>query len=180
MEVRLFRNWWLMTLKGLLAFGFGLIVIIMHYPLIKSSLALSFGLLVIISGIMIITGSFLHKKINPRWVWWLIEGIIDIIIGAFFVFAPTVAKAFFLYFLAIWAFALGIIQIITAMKMISYLDRWWTLLLMGVLSIIFALVFFLNPLYTLFRMSFIVGISCIAFGIILILNSRILRNIYLQ
>lgn len=169
-----------MTLKGLLAFGFGLIVSIRHYPLIRSSLAVSFGFLVIISGFLIITGSFLHKKHNPRWQWWLIEGSIDILIGAIFVFAPSIAKAFFLYFLSFWAFALGVIQIITAIKMTDYLESWWTLMFMGVLSIVFAVVFFLNPFYTVFRLSLIVGVSCMAFGIILILNSRILRNIYLQ
>jgi uncharacterized membrane protein HdeD (DUF308 family) len=179
MEIRLFRNWWLMTLKGLLAVGFGLIVIIRQYPLIKSSLAISFGIVVILSGAMIITGAFLHRRDNPRWFWWLIEGIIDLLIGAFFVFSPSVAKAFFMYFLALWAFALGVLQIITAMKMINYIERWWILLSTGILSIFLALIFFLNPFYTMFRLSFLVGLSCLVFGGILIFNSRILRNIYL-
>ena len=168
-----------MTLKGLLALGFGLIVIVLKYPLIKSSLAFSFGLIVLASGIMIITGAFLHKKINPRWRWWLIEGIIDILIGAFFVFSPHLAKAFFLYFLALWAFAIGVLQIITSLRMTNYLERWWTMLTTGVFSIFFAILFFLNPFYTLFRLSFIVGVSCIVFGLILVFNSRILRDIYL-
>ena len=179
MEIRLFKNWWLMTLKGLLAIGFGLVMLIRKYPLMKSSLAISFGIIILASGAMIITGAFLHKRINPRWNWWLFEGIIDIVIGTFFVFSPNLAKAFFLYFLSIWAFAIGIIQIITAFRMITYLERWWSMLLTGILSILFAFLFFLNPLYTLMRVSVVVGLSCMIFGIILILNSRILRNIYL-
>ncbi len=168
-----------MTLKGLLAIGFGLVVLIKQFPFIKSSEAITFGIIVMGSGIMIITGAFLHKKINPRWKWWLVEGIIDLAIGAFFVFSPKMAKAFFLYFLALWAFAIGIIQIITSIRMITYLERWWTMMITGILSILFAILFFLNPLYTLFKISFIVGISCVIFGLILIFNSRILRNIYL-
>ena len=53
------------------------------------------------------------------------------------------------------------------------------MMITGILSILFAILFFLNPLYTLFKISFIVGISCVIFGMILLFNSRILRNIYL-
>lgn len=168
-----------MTLKGLLACGFGLMVIIRHDLSIKSSIAISFGILVVASGIMIISGAFLHKKINPRWRWWLVEGVFDILVGIFFVFSPNLAKAFFLYFLAIWAFAIGVIQIITSLRMTAYLDRWWTMMSTGIISILFAVFFFLNPLYNFFGISFIVGISCMLFGLILMFNSKILRNIYL-
>ena len=46
-----------MTLKGLLAIGFGLVVLIRQYPLIKSSVAISFGILVLFSGGMIVAGA---------------------------------------------------------------------------------------------------------------------------
>lgn len=179
MKIRLFKNWWLMTLKGLLAFGYGLIIFLIANSIIKKDLVLTFGILVIASGMMIITGAFLHKKINPRWKWWLVEGAIDIIIGILFIKIPDQARAFFLGFLALWAAAIGIIQIITSVRMITYLDRWWTLLITGILSIIFAILFFLNPLYTLVDKNITVGLSCMIFGLILISNSRLLRNIYL-
>ena len=107
------------------------------------------------------------------------EGIIDIIIGLLFIWIPDQARAFFLYFLALWAFAIGVIQIITSIRMITYLERWWVMLLTGVLSILFAVLFFLNPLYTLLDVNVTVGLSCTNFGLILMFNSRTLRNIYL-
>ena len=179
MQIRLFKNWWLMTLKGVLAIGFGIVALIRQYPLIKSSLAISFGMLVLASGIMIITGAFLHKKINPRWIWWLVEGILDLLIGAFFVFQPELAKAFFLFFLALWACIIGIIQILTSFRMISYMGRWWVMLITGVFSILFAILIFINPFYAKYNLISIIGVACIIFGLIMVFLSRTLRDIYL-
>jgi uncharacterized membrane protein HdeD (DUF308 family) len=179
MEIRLFKNWWLLTIKGLMAVGFGLFVMVRQYPLVRSSLAVSFGILVVVSGILIITGGFLHKKTNPRWRLWLLEGIIDIIIGAFFIFKPQLAKAFFLFFMAIWAFAMGLLQILTSFRMISYMERWWSMLITGIFSILFAILAFINPFYAKYNLSLIIGVACLIFGLILVYNSRILRNIYL-
>jgi len=167
-----------MTLKGLLAIGFGLVVLIRQYPLIKSSMAISFGILVMASGTMIITGTFLQKKTNPKWRWWLIEGAIDILVGAFFVFKPQLAKAFFLFFLALWAFIIGIIQVLTSLRMINYMDKWWSLLVTGVFSILFAILIFINPFYARYNLGSIIGVSCIVFGLLMTYSSRILRNIY--
>lgn len=181
MQIRLFKNWWLMTIKGILAIGFGIMMLVRKNPMIKSSLAISFGILVIISGMLIITGALLHRKFNPRWRWWLIEGLIDLLIGGIFVVQHKHAKAFFLYFLAIWAFITAFIQIVTSFRMINYMDRWWSMLLTGIFSLLFAILIFFNPFYTKYNMamSVIIGISCIIFGLIMVYLSRILRDIYL-
>ena len=168
-----------MTLKGLLAIGFGLVVLIRHYPLIKKSLAISFGIIVLASGAMIISGAFLQKRSNPRWRWWLIEGIIDILIGAFFVFRPQYAKAFFLYFLALWACVIGVIQVTTSFRMTNYMKNWWSMLGTGIFSILFAVLVFINPFYTSYSLGTIIGVSCVVFGLLMAYTSRILREIYL-
>lgn len=181
MQIRLFKNWWLMTIKGILAIGFGIVMLIRNNPMIKSSIAISFGVLVIVSGLLIIIGAFLHRKMSPRWRSWLIEGLIDIIIGAIFVTQHDSAKAFFLYFLALWAFITAFIQIITSFRMINYMERWWTMLLTGVFSLLFAILIFFDPFYTKYNMAMntIIGISCIIFGLIMVYQSRIFRDIYL-
>ena len=179
MQIRLFKNWWLMSIKGILAIGFGIMMLIRKNPMIKSSLAISFGVLVVVSGLLIITGAFLHRKISPRWRSWLIEGLLDIIIGTIFVIKPQLAKAFFLYFLAIWAFITAFIQIITSFRMINYMERWWTFLITGIFCILFAILIFINPFYAKYNLSAIIGLSCIVFGMLLVYLSRILRDIYL-
>jgi uncharacterized membrane protein HdeD (DUF308 family) len=179
MQIRLFKNWWLMTIKGFLAIGFGIVMLVRKNPMIKSSLALSFGMLVIISGLLIITGAFLHRRINPRWRAWFIEGLIDLTIGAIFVVKPQLAKAFFLYFLAIWAFFTAFIQIVTSFRMINYMERWWLMLITGVFSVLFAILIFINPFYAKLNLGLIIGLSCIIFGVIMVYQSRVFRDIYL-
>jgi uncharacterized membrane protein HdeD (DUF308 family) len=168
-----------MTIKGILAIGFGIVMLVRKNPMIKSSLAVSFGTLVIISGLLIIVGAFLHRKNSPRWRSWLIEGLIDLIIGAIFVIKPQLAKAFFLYFLALWAFITAFIQIITSFRMINYMNRWWTMLITGIFSLVFAILIFINPFYAKYTLGIIIGISCIIFGMIMVYLSRVLRDIYL-
>ncbi len=168
-----------MTLKGLLAIGFGIVVLIKQYPLIKKSLAVSFGVIVLASGAMIIVGAYLQKHSNPRWRWWLIEGVIDIIIGAFFVFKPQYAKAFFLFFLALWACIIGIIQVMTSFRMINYMRNWWSMLGTGIFSILFAILIFINPFYANYSLGSVIGVSCVVFGLLMAYTSRILREIYL-
>lgn len=179
MQIRLFKNWWLMTIKGVLAIGFGIIMLMRNKPMIKSSIAISFGILVVVSGLLIITGAFLHRKINPRWRAWFMEGLIDILIGAVFIFKPQLAKAFFLYFLALWSFFTAFIQIVTSFRMINYMDRWWTMLITGIFSLIFAVLIFINPFYARYNLGLIIGFACIIFGIIMVYQSRVFRDIYL-
>jgi uncharacterized membrane protein HdeD (DUF308 family) len=179
MEIRLFKNWWLMTAKGILAVGFGLYILLFQYIMFTTFLAKIFGTILIISGLLIITGSFLHKKTNPRWVWWFIEGIVDLAIGAVFLFKPQWAKAFILGIMAFWACMIGILQIITAFRMNTYMTNWWNLLVGGIFSILFAILIFINPFYGTFTIVKIVGIAAIVFGLMVIYMSRTLKEVYL-
>lgn len=179
MEIRLFRNWWLMSIKGFLAIGFGIVMLILRFSLIRSSVAQIFGILLLLSGILIITGGISNIRSNPRWRWWLFEGLVDVIIGAVFIFETDIAKAFFLYFMAIWAFSTGIIGILTSFRMRIYMDRWWLLLYAGIFSILFAFLVFINPFYAKYNLGTTIGIACIIFGLIMFYVSRVLRNIYL-
>jgi uncharacterized membrane protein HdeD (DUF308 family) len=180
MEIRLFKNWWLMTVKGILAVGFGLyIIVIFKYSIVTTFLAKIFGFIMLISGLLINTGAVLHKKTNPRWIWWLVEGIVDIVIGALFLFKPQWAKAFILAIMAFWACIIGLIQIITAIRMKGYMNNWWSLLLTGIFSILFAVLIFINPLYGKYTIVTVVGLAAIIFGLIMIYLSKTLKDVYL-
>lgn len=179
MEIRLFKNWWLLTIKGILAIGFGLYILLFQYSIITTLLAKVFGIIIIVSGTLIGIGAFLHKKSNPRWVWWFIEGIIDISIGAVFVFKPQWAKAFILGIMSIWACLIGILQIITAIRMNTYMVNWWSLLIGGIFSILFAILIFINPFYGTFTIVTIVGAAAIIFGLMLVYMSKTLKEVYL-
>ena len=180
MEIKLFRNWWLMTLKGVLAIGYGVYILISQFTLVTTLLAKIFGIIILLSGILIIVGSFLHKRSNPRWAWWLIEGIVDITIGLFFVFKPQWAKAFILAIMAFWACIIGLIQIITALRLKIYMHNWWTLVFTGVCSILVAVTIFINPFVEQMTKISVVAIASIVFGLIMTYLSHMLKDIYLK
>jgi uncharacterized membrane protein HdeD (DUF308 family) len=179
MQIRLFKNWWLMTLKGALAIGFGIVVLIFQFPFVKRTLTISFGFLVIASGLLILTGAILHKKSNPRWAWWLGEALVDLVLGTFFVIKPQWAGAFFLFFLAIWAFMTGVIQVVTSIRLKMYMENWWILILTGFFSILFAILIFINPFVGSVNVTTTIGIFPIVFGVILVYISRTLKDAYL-
>ncbi len=167
-----------MTLKGALAIGFGIVVLIFQFPFVKRSLTISFGILFIASGLLILTGAVTHKRSSPRWAWWLGEAFVDLAIGTFFVIRPQWAGAFFLFFLALWAFMTGIIQVFTSLRLKIYMDNWWVLISTGLFSILFAVLIFINP-FVSFNVVTLIGCSTILFGIILVYISRTLKDVYL-
>jgi uncharacterized membrane protein HdeD (DUF308 family) len=79
----------------------------------------------------------------------------------------------------LWAFIIGVIQILTSFRMINYMENWWTMLFTGVFSILFAILVFINPFYAQYNLSSIIGVACIIFGLSMVYTSRTLRDIYL-
>jgi uncharacterized membrane protein HdeD (DUF308 family) len=128
--------------------------------------------------LLILAGAILHIKTSSRWGWWLGEAFIDLAIGTFFVIRPLWAGAAFLIFLALWAFTTGIIQVFTSLRLKSYMDNWWVLVLTGLFSILFSVLIFINP-FVSFNIVTLIGCSTILFGMILVYISRTLKDVYL-
>lgn len=176
METKLFKNWWLLTVKGLLAIIFGIFAISMPGTTLVT-LMIYFGIVILIGGILLIMGSVSHKKNNKKWQNWMFEGALDIIIGLVIIFFPKFSIDVFIIILAIWAITVGFSQLFNAMNTHQGTKSKWLMLLNALIVIIFAIVLFINPFEGAVVVTYLVGIFAIIFGLFITLFSIQLKGL---
>jgi uncharacterized membrane protein HdeD (DUF308 family) len=71
-----------------------------------------------------------------RRTWWalVLRGLLGIAVGVVILWRPLESVAAFALFIAIWALFSGIVQMVHAFDLRSLLDRWWLLLVSGLVS----------------------------------------------
>lgn len=74
-----------------------------------------------------------------RRTWWalVLRGLLAIAIGAVILWRPAESVAAFALFIAIWALFNGIVQIVHSFDLRPVLERWWVLLVGGLVSVAF-------------------------------------------
>src|SRR2546421_7442308 len=139
------RHWWIPVLRGVAAIIFGVIAFT-HPVMAAATLVLFFGAWVLIDGIFRIIGALGHRDSDPDWGFNLIIGILGVIVGLLTFHAPAITALALVIYIAAWALMIGATEIALAIKMRREIKGRWFLILMGLASIIFAGLLFLNPL----------------------------------
>ncbi len=176
MAANIYKNWWLLTLKGILAIIFGIFATFVP-GVTLITLMIYFGLFIILAGIFLIIGSISHKKNNKKWGMWMFEGILDIIIGLVVVFYPKLSLDIFIIILAIWAISVGFTQLFSALNTKHIQSAKWLMLINAIIVIVFAIVLFIRPFETATAMTYIVGVFALLFGVFITVYSFKLKNI---
>ena len=65
MEKKLFKNWWLLTIKGLIAILFGIILVSVPEESLKFMVRW-FGIIVALGGVFLIIGAYTHREHNRK------------------------------------------------------------------------------------------------------------------
>lgn len=169
------RNWWLVALRGLIAFLFGLALLIWPGPGLIVLVAL-FGAYALVDGIFAVVSSLTHRTTNPNWWVVLLEGIAGIVIGVLTFFWPGMTAFALLYLIAAWAVITGVLEIIAAVHLRKEIDNEWLLGISGVLSIIFGLFAFFYPGAGALSIVLIIGAYAVVFGILLMILGFRLRG----
>ena len=158
---------WIITLKGLLALIFGLIVL--FYPgLTLAGLIRVFGFMLLIAGEIFILGALFHTRTNFNWGPWLVEGAIDIIIGLVIIIFPIFAIKTCMLLIAIWAILMGLLRFYLAGKFNS---KKALLIFNGIITIIFGNLVLIIPFTMLGAFMILIGFWAIMFGISVIVRS---------
>jgi len=174
--MKLFKNWWLITIKGVFSIIFGILALMLPKTAVLTILTY-FGLVILISGLFIVIGAFSYRKDTPNWSWWLVEGGFDMLVGGLIVIHPLVTAEIFVFVLAIWVVVIGIIQIISAVNLKGIMQNWWILLFSGVLSLFLGLLILTHPLRGTLTLVSSMGLFIIIFGILLLVISGKLKNL---
>ncbi len=170
---KLFKNRWLLSIKGILSFFFG--VFALSLPDITFVLLVIYlGLLLVVTGSFLIFGALTHIKHNKYRKLWFFEGIIDILIGLLITFYPGISMAILMVLLAIWIAFTGFMQIINWVKIKKHK---WLWIFNGMMAFLMWVGLFLFPWLWATILVYILGSFAIVFGVVLTFVSFKLKNL---
>jgi uncharacterized membrane protein HdeD (DUF308 family) len=169
------KNWGWIALRGAAAVIFG--VLAFAWP-VKAVvvLVLFFGAYALVEGIFtLITAFRVRDRGKPMWTFVAI-GILGIAAGIVTFLWPGITALTLIVFIAVWAFFMGIFQIVAAVRLRKEIEHEWLLGLSGVLSVIFGAVMMARPVEGLFAVVWVIAAYSIVFGILLIVLAFRLKN----
>jgi uncharacterized membrane protein HdeD (DUF308 family) len=168
------RNWWLILLRGVLAVIFGVLTFV--WPGITLfTLVIMYGAFAFVDGVLSIVAAIRGGAPAPRW-WLALVGVFGIAAGILTVAWPQITAIVLLFFIAGWAIASGIMEIIGAIKMRNEIEGEWMLIASGVLAVLFGVMIIAWPGAGALAMILVIGSFAILYGILLIGFSLRLRR----
>jgi uncharacterized membrane protein HdeD (DUF308 family) len=170
------RHWWVPVIRGIAAIVFGMLAFV--YPgLTVAILVLLFGAWVLVDGVFRVVGAIGGRATDPEWGWHLVIGILGIMIGFLTFHAPRITALALVIYIAAWALMIGATEIAVAIKLRREIKGEWFLILMGLLSILFAFMLLWNPIPGALALVWLIGAYAIAFGILGIIFGIRLRGL---
>jgi len=170
------RHWWVPVIRGIAAVLFGIMALV--YPgLTVAVLVLLFGAWILVDGVFRVIGAIGHRASDKEWGFDLIIGIMGIIIGFLTFHAPRITALALIIYIAAWALMIGATEIALAIKLRREIKGEWFLILMGLLSIAFAVMLLWNPLPGALALVWLIGSYAIAFGILAVILGFRLRSL---
>lgn len=163
------RNWGWMLLRGVLALILGGLMIVLPWPGLLA-LTLVFAAYLIADGIAAIVLAVRAARRHERWGWFVFEGIAGIIAGALAFLLPGAAIVTLVALACVWAIVSGAIMAAAAWRLDAKHGRWW-LFLAGLLSIVWGMLLFLQPIVGALMLAIWIGAYAAAFGVLLLVVS---------
>ncbi|MBU2652058.1 MAG: DUF308 domain-containing protein [Bacteroidetes bacterium] len=170
------KNWWLMTLNGVIALIFGIFAIILPNSTIMT-IAKYFGLIVLIAGVILLIGGIMNQRKGKPSTLLFTEAVISIVIGLIIMIFTKQTLMLFVILIGIWAIILGILQLTLFFSIKDELTGKTGLLINGLITLVFGILIFFNPFTAVKAFTVIVGIVALFFGAVLIFYSMKIKSI---
>ena len=156
------KNWWLLLLRGIAAIIFG--VLAFAWPGITLlTLILFYGAFALVDGVLAVIAAITGGAPAPRW-WLAIIGLLGIAAVLLTFLMPGLTALVLLFFIAGWAIATGVFQIIGAIQLRKEIDNEWFLILGGVISVLFGIGVMLAPGAGALALVWVIGTYAVIIG----------------
>lgn len=169
------RVWWVVLIEGIVAIVFGLLALFHTVGTIKALVVL-FGVYAIVDGLLALAGGTIQGQSGRGWL--IFQGIMGIVIGIVALRFPKASVLALLLVIAVWALAIGLVQIFGSFQARSLGARGWGwVLASGIVNVLFGLLLVLNPASGATAVLWIVGIYAIIFGVLLVASAFAARSL---
>jgi uncharacterized membrane protein HdeD (DUF308 family) len=168
------RYWWLIMLRGIAAIVFGVLAFI--WPGITLvTLILFWGAFMLVDGVLALANAIMGGGMGSRW-WLALVGLAGVAAGVMTFLWPGVTALVLLWFMASWAIVLGIFQIVGAIQLRKEIDNEWTLILSGVVSVLFGVILFVAPGAGALGLVWVIAAYAIIFGVLMVMAGLRLKK----
>jgi uncharacterized membrane protein HdeD (DUF308 family) len=160
------KNWWMLLLRGIAAVIFG--VLAFAWPgMTLLTLIMFYGAFALIDGVLAIVAAITGGAPAPRW-WLAVAGLLGVATGLLMFMMPGLTAFVLLYFIAGWAIATGVFQIIGAIKLRKEIDNEWFLILGGIVSVLFGVGVMMAPGAGALALIWVIGTYAIFTGVMFV------------
>jgi uncharacterized membrane protein HdeD (DUF308 family) len=170
------KNWWLLTINGIIAIIFGALTLFLPQGTILT-IAKYFGFILLLGGLILFIGAMINRRKQKPYSLLLVEGIISVVLGLVILLFTKQTLELFVIIVGIWAILIGIMQLFIMARIEGNKNDKMVLLVNGLLTLLFGILIFFNPFTAAIAFAKLVGILALAFGILLIYLSLQLRKI---
>ncbi len=162
------KNWWVLLLRGLAAIVFGILAWLLP-GITLATLILLFGAYALVDGVLGVWHAIAGRKVHEDWWVLLLWGLVGIGVGILTFFAPGVTALALLFYIAVWAIAVGILQIVVAIRIRREIKGEWLLILEGLLSVLFGVLLMAWPGTGILTLLWLLATYAIIFGVLLVM-----------
>jgi uncharacterized membrane protein HdeD (DUF308 family) len=161
------RRWWMLLLRGLVAIAFG-IVCWVEPGISLASLVLLFGAYSLVDGVLNAWAALEGRAHHEHWWVLFLEGLLGIGIGVLTFIAPAITALALLFYIAIWAIATGVLEIVAAIRLRKEIQNEWLLILAGLASVVFGTLLMAQPAAGALALLWLIAAYAIFFGVLLV------------
>ncbi len=155
------KKWILILINASLIIVIGFILLLVPIELLKS-LVFIIGTVIAFIGLVLIFGAFNYARENKNMIFWLFQGLFNMVVGGIVMFFPEASIKFLLILAGLWAIVLGVYQFsIGLFSQYEIKGKIWHKT-NGFLAIIIGLILIFAP-------ELFMGLMLAVFGLLLIL-----------
>jgi len=169
------RYWWMTLLRGLFWILFG-IVVLATPGISLLSLTLALGIIMFVDGVINVINAFSGRKEHDDWWVLLLVGLAGVGVGILTFYNPAVTALAVVFYVAIWAVATGLLEIVAAVRLRKQIQGEVWLALAGIASVVFGVLLVARPAAGALTLLWLIAIYAIAFGILLLLLAFKVRS----
>jgi uncharacterized membrane protein HdeD (DUF308 family) len=174
MNNSLVGNWWALALRGAAAVIFSLIAFALP-GVTLTVLVLFFAAYLLVDGVFALVAGLRAAEHHERWGALALEGMLDLIAGAFVVMWPGLTLIAFVYMAAFWALVSGIALLVAAFRLHREHGE-WVMILAGLLSIAWGILVAVFPIAGILVWAWWIGAYALIFGITMLILAFRLRS----
>ena len=156
-----------MLFNGIIALLYGILALFIPEDTLKT-IVIWFGIIILIVGVVGIISALNNKKSGRAYSTDLTWSILTAIIGAVLIFYTTRSIEIFFAIIGIWAFIIGILQLWLMSKVKNDDQIRNTLLINGILTLLFGILLIIFPFTLAKALIIISGVIALISGAVLI------------